>query len=154
MTAKWELALKQISQNKRTKDNFVEQIKKFVTKIINDVPGQMEQSMSLTSQVKQQQVSEAKANEQAQLGTCPLCKQGKIVDKGSFYGCTNYKGEKPCKFTLPKKWSEKAIGKTAIKALITKGTTAKLKGFESKKTGKKFDAKLKLTNGKISFDFN
>ncbi|KRN27645.1 hypothetical protein IV36_GL000746 [Liquorilactobacillus mali] len=95
-----------------------------------------------------------KVIEQAQLGTCPLCKQGKIVDKGSFYGCTNYKGEKPCKFTLPKKWSEKAIGKTAIKALITKGSTAKLKGFKRKKTGKKFDAKLKLTNGKISFDFN
>ncbi|WP_057871030.1 type IA DNA topoisomerase [Liquorilactobacillus ghanensis] len=154
MTAKWELALKQISQKKRTQDNFLEQIKKFVTKMIHDVPGQMEQSKSLTDQVKKQQVSEVKANEQAQLGTCPLCKQGKIVDKGRFYGCTNYKADKSCKFTLPKKWSEKTIGKTAIKALITKGTTTKLKGFKSKKTGKKFDAKLKLTNGKISFDFN
>ncbi|MCT3399677.1 topoisomerase C-terminal repeat-containing protein, partial [Lentilactobacillus hilgardii] len=56
-------------------------------------------------------------------------------------------------FTLPKKWSSKTLGKTAIKALVTKGETSKLKGFKSKK-GKSFDAKLKLDGHKLSFDFD
>lgn len=63
------------------------------------------------------------------------CICNKVVDKGKFYGCTQYKGEKSCKFTLPKRWSEKTIRKMALKALITKDTMVKLKGFESKKMG-------------------
>lgn len=153
MTAKWEKALKQISAKERTQENFLEQIKKFVSKIIHDVPTQMKQSDSLTSQVASQKDTEQQAELDAQIGICPICKTGKIVDKGKFYGCTNYKATDPCTFSLPKKWSEKALGKTAIKDLITKGETTKLKGFKSKKTGKKFDAKLTIKEGKLSFDF-
>lgn len=153
MTAKWEKALKQISAKERTQENFLEQIKKFVSKIIHDVPTQMKQSDSLTSQVASQKDTEQQAELDAQIGVCPICKTGKIVDKGKFYGCTNYKKTDPCTFSLPKKWSEKALGKTAIKDLITKGETTKLKGFKSKKTGKKFDAKLTIKEGKLSFDF-
>ena len=153
MTAKWEKALKQISAKERTQENFLEQIKKFVSKIIHDVPTQMKQSDSLTSQVASQKDTEQQAELDAQIGICPICKTGKIVDKGKFYGCTNYKANDPCTFSLPKKWSEKALGKTAIKDLITKGETTKLKGFKSKKTGKKFDAKLTIKEGKLSFDF-
>lgn len=153
MTAKWEKALKQISAKERTQENFLEQIKKFVSKIIHDVPTQMKQSDSLTSQVASQKDTEQQAELDAQIGICPICKTGKIVDKGKFYGCTNYKATDPCTFSLPKKWSEKALSKTAIKDLITKGETSKLKGFKSKKTGKKFDAKLTIKEGKLSFDF-
>lgn len=153
MTAKWEKALKQISAKERTQENFLGQIKKFVSKIIHDVPTQMKQSDSLTLQVASQKDTEQQAELDAQIGVCPICKTGKIVDKGKFYGCTNYKATDPCTFSLPKKWSEKALGKTAIKDLITKGETTKLKGFKSKKTGKKFDAKLTIKEGKLSFDF-
>lgn len=153
MTAKWEKALKQISAKERTQENFLEQIKKFVSKIIHDVPTQMKHSDSLTSQVASQKDTEQQAELDAQIGVCPICKTGKIVDKGKFYGCTNYKATDPCTFSLPKKWSEKALGKTAIKDLITKGETTKLKGFKSKKTGKKFEAKLKISDGKLSFVF-
>ncbi|TPF00692.1 type IA DNA topoisomerase [Leuconostoc citreum] len=153
MTAKWEKALKQISAKKRTQENFLEQIKKFVSKIIHDVPTQMKQSDSLTLQVASQKDTEQQAELNAQIGVCPICKTGKIADKGKFYGCTNYKATDPCTFSLPKKWSEKALGKTAIKDLITKGETTKLKGFKSKKTGKKFDAKLTIKEGKLSFNF-
>ena len=153
MTAKWEKALKQISAKERTQENFLEQIKKFVSKIVQDVPTQMKQSESLTAQVASQKDTEQQAEIEAQIGTCPICKTGNIVDKGKFYGCTNYKADEPCTFSLPKKWSEKTLGKTAIKDLITKGETTKLKGFKSKKTGKKFDAKLTIKEGKLSFDF-
>ena len=41
-----------------------------------------------------------------------------------------------------------------MKELIEKGETKIIKGFKSKKTGKKFDAKLKLSDGKLSFNFD
>ncbi|MDV7714928.1 DNA topoisomerase III [Oenococcus oeni] len=154
MTAKWELALKEISQKKRSQESFLTQIKKFVSKLVDEVPAQMKQSEGLSKQVKNQKIVEIQDRQQEAIGRCPLCKEGMIVDKGKFYGCTNYKATVPCRFTLPKKWSEKTIGKTAIKALITKGESNRLKGFKSKKSGKKFDAKLKLEGSKLSFDFS
>nr|WP_308723686.1 topoisomerase C-terminal repeat-containing protein [Lactiplantibacillus plantarum] len=54
-------------------------------------------------------------------------------------------------FTLTKKWIVRPSVSIAIKALVTKGETSKLKGFKSKK-GKLFDAKLKLDGHKLSFD--
>ena len=41
-----------------------------------------------------------------------------------------------------------------VKELIEKGETKIIKGFKSKKTGKKFDSKLKLSDGKLSFNFD
>ena len=76
--------------------------------------------------------------------------QATVLNKQKFYIVKPKQGED---FTLPKKWSSKTLGKTAIKALVTKGETSKLKGFKSKK-GKSFDAKLKLDGHKLSFDFD
>jgi hypothetical protein len=153
MTAKWEVALKQISQKQRTQENFLGQIQKFIQKLVTEVPEQMQKSESLTQQVATQKTAESEAKKEAEIGICPICKQGKIVDKGKFYGCTNYTADQPCKFTLPKKWSDKTLPKTAVKALITNGETSKIKGFKSKKTGKKFDAKLVMKENKLQFDF-
>ena len=73
-----------------------------------------------------------------------------VLNKQKFYIVKPKQGED---FTLPKKWSSKTLGKTAIKALVTKGEISKLKGFKSKK-GKSFAAKLKLDGHKLSFDFD
>ena len=153
MTEKWEKALKQISNKKRTQENFLEQIKKFILKLIADVPNEVAQSDVLSNQIKAQIDSQNKEEVEAQITDCPKCKTGKIVDKGTFYGCTNYKADEPCKFSLPKKWSDKALSKTVIKQLVNNGETSLIKGFKSKKTGKKFDAKLTIKEGKLSFDF-
>ncbi|NRO37737.1 DNA topoisomerase 3 [Lactobacillus helveticus] len=47
MTAKWEQALQQISTEERTPDNFLNQIKKFVEKLIADVPTQLTGSAAI-----------------------------------------------------------------------------------------------------------
>lgn len=107
----------------------------------------------MSNQIKAQIDSQNKEEVEAQITDCPKCKTGKIVDKGTFYGCTNYKADEPCKFSLPKKWSDKALSKTVIKQLVNNGETSLIKGFKSKKTGKKFDAKLTIKEGKLSFDF-
>lgn len=153
MTAKWETALKQIGQQQRTPNNFLGQIQKFVQKLVDEVPDQLGQSTTMQQQINLQKEAEAKQQAVANLGQCPVCQQGQIVDKGKFYGCTNYKAEQSCQFTLPKKWSSKALTPTIVKTLLMKGTTTKLKGFKSKKTGKSFQAKLQLKNGQLAFDF-
>lgn len=144
MTAKWEKALKQISAKERTQENFLEQIKKFVAKLIADVPTQLTGSAAIKQQIDHQQQAQKAA--EVFLET----PQATVLNKQKFYIVKPKQGED---FTLPKKWSSKTLGKTAIKALVTKGETSKLKGFKSKK-GKSFDAKLKLDGHKLSFDFD
>lgn len=39
------------------------------------------------------------------------------------------------------------------KNLVVKGSTKKLKGFQSKKTGKEINAKLTLKADKLAFEF-
>lgn len=153
MTAKWELALSQVGQGQRKPENFIGQIKSFVVNLIAKVPGQLAHSSTLRSAVKQQQQAQAKPEEKDNLGLCPHCHKGHIVDKGSFYGCTEFRGAEPCKFTLPKKWSSKKLPKSAIKDLVTKGQTRELQGFYSKRTEKKFSAKLALKDEQIKFVF-
>lgn len=154
MTAKWEVALEQIGQQQRTPTNFLVQIQKFIQKLLTEVPQQLQDSSAVTQQVAAQKQTDQQGSKAAEIGLCPLCKTGKIVDKGKVYGCTNYQKEPTCKFILPKRWSSKTLPKTAVKALITKGETAKLQGFKSKKSGKKFAAKLKLVAGKLQFVFD
>ncbi|WP_395185004.1 DNA topoisomerase III [Lactobacillus helveticus] len=144
MTAKWEQALQQISTEERTQDNFLSQIKKFVAKLIADVPTQLTGSAAIKQQINHQQ--QAQKNAEVFLET----PQVTVLNKQKFYIVQPKQGED---FTLPKKWSGKTLGKTVIKALVTKGETSKLKGFKSKK-GKSFDAKLKLDGHKLSFDFD
>lgn len=144
MTAKWEKALQQISTEERTPANFLSQIRKFVTKLIAEVPTQLAGNAAIKQQIDHQQ--QAQKSAEVFLET----PQATVLNKPKFYIVKPKQGED---FTLPKKWSSKALGKTAIKALVTKGETSKLKGFKSKK-GKSFDAKLKLDGHKLSFDFD
>lgn len=49
----------------------------------------------------------------------------------------------------------KKLSASVVRELITKGTTSKvIQGFISKKTGKTYEAKLKLTGSKLEFVFD
>lgn len=144
MTAKWELALKQISEKQRTQANFLEQIKKFVQELIFDVPKQLQGNDRIKKQIIRQQVAQKSDN------VFLKTSQVTVFNKQKFYIVKPKKGQS---FTLPKKWSHKTLGKIAIKDLATKGETKKLKGFKSKK-GRSFAAKLKLKDYKLSFNFD
>lgn len=152
MTAKWEMALQEIGEKRRTPANFINQIKKMIQKLLAEVPGQFENDANLRQQLQQQKKVQVKAPAKAVIGTCPRCKVGKITAKKGFYGCSRY--SEGCKFTLPQRWAGKRLGVTAIKQLITVGQTRTIKGFKSKKTGKPFAAKLKLVADKLQFDFD
>ncbi len=85
------------------------------------------------------------------VGKCPLC--GKDVVRGRFsYGCRGYK--EGCDFKVNLYICERAISVANVKLLLEKGSTAKIIGFRSKRTGKTFDASLKLEGGKAVFAFD
>ncbi len=67
------------------------------------------------------------------------------------YSCSGWKAG--CKFAIWKTIAEKKISSSMARALLTKGQTSRLKGFKSK-TGKAFDARLKLVEGRVAFDFS
>lgn len=84
------------------------------------------------------------------VGACPLC--GGTVRRTKYgYGCSNYK-EKDCKFSVGAYILGRSISKSNIKLLLETGRTSKIQGFTSK-NGKKFDAYLKIADGKVVFDF-
>ncbi|MBQ1217321.1 MAG: topoisomerase C-terminal repeat-containing protein [Clostridia bacterium] len=88
-----------------------------------------------------------------EVGICPLC-GGKVVKGRYGYGCLNYK-EKNCKFTIWNTMCSRIIPLSAARSLLETGTTAKLQGFVSPRTGKTFDAKLKIDpeTKRPTFDF-
>lgn len=90
----------------------------------------------------------AKTNSEG-LGSCPLCKNP-VVETPKSYGCSQWR--EGCSMTIWKTMSGKKISITNVKKLLTKGETPVIKGFKSK-AGKKFDAKLKLVDGKVQFVF-
>lgn len=143
MTAKWEKYLNKIKEKQGTQEAFIDSIERFIEHTINTVPDNFKNS---DIQVHAKKIMDDKV-----IGTCPKC-GGNVTDKGKFYGCSNYK-TKDCKFSLPKKWSGKTIPKKNIHELLDKGITSEIKGFKSKK-GKAFNAKLKIENNKLTFDFD
>ncbi len=84
------------------------------------------------------------------IGKCPLCQ--KDVVKGTYgYYCSGYK--EGCKFKINTSICGRVISKTNAIMLLETGRTSKIQGFISKKTGKAFDATLKLEGGEVKFDF-
>src|SRR5699024_4955916 len=102
MTAKWESYLKKIGEGNGSKEHYLNNIKKFLLSTIEDATKRVD---TLDNKIQQHNESKGIAN-------CPSC-NGKIEDKGKFYGCSGYKDG--CKVTFPKKWASKSLSKTMIK---------------------------------------
>ncbi|MFE5473800.1 type IA DNA topoisomerase [Bacillus safensis] len=132
MTAKWEQFLKLIGTGERSKETFVEGIKKFINKLVVEAPEQMK-NLNITNSIEN-------FKKENILGECPLCKKGDIENKKAIYGCTNFKNG--CKQTFSQKLLDKVITETQIKKLLSKGKTDVIKGFKSKKNP--FNAYLTL----------
>lgn len=84
------------------------------------------------------------------VGVCPVC--GRELKRfRSFYGCTGY--QEGCKFSVNLTICKRVIPLTQLRKLITEGRTDVLSGFVSGRTGKTFEASLRLSEGKAVFDF-
>ncbi|MBY0122674.1 DNA topoisomerase III [Bacillus sp. S/N-304-OC-R1] len=152
MTAKWEQRLKDISNGEASPRQFMDQTSKMVKHLIDATvehakgwefkeedrdgftPGKSTQKRTVT------------------IGKCKLC-DGKVIDKGKFYGCSNYSKQK-CPFTISKKIMGKAITQKLLKQLLNDGVTELVDGFKSK--DKLFTAKLQWepTEQRVKFLFS
>ena len=81
---------------------------------------------------------------------CPLCGR-EMKRQRNFYGCSGY--QDGCKFSVNVSICGRVISIAALKELTEHGRTPIISGFISPRTGKSFDAALKLENGRAVFDF-
>lgn len=155
MTAKWEQRLHEIGQGSASPEEFMEQAKKLSIKLIEDAKNESGQWSFEGMDISEFKYSKGKrkgrgsAGVGTKVGACKKC-DGDVVDKGSFYGCSNYNSNK-CNFTISKKILGKTISATNAKKLLTEGRTAEIKGF--KKGEKVFNASLELKEDKLQFVF-
>ncbi|NBV21274.1 MAG: DNA topoisomerase III [Proteobacteria bacterium] len=88
------------------------------------------------------------------LGQCPKCKTGRVFENGMNYVCERATGkDRKCDFKTGAIILQQAIDPVQIRKLLADGKTDLLKGFVSKKTGRKFEAFLKFDGAKVSFEF-
>jgi DNA topoisomerase-3 len=149
MTARWEQRLAEIGEGKANAASFMEQAKKLSAKIIDNAVEQSKEWDFSNIDKEQFQSQKAQKKTNMPLGACKKC-DGQVVDKGSFYGCTNYAATK-CNFTISKKILGKTVSQANVKKLLKDGVTNVIKGF--KKGEKTFDAKLEWKDNKIGFLF-
>ncbi len=84
------------------------------------------------------------------IGKCPVCQ--KDVLKGTYgYYCAGYKDG--CKFKISLNICNRVISKANAMMILESGRTSKIQGFVSKKSGKTFDAFLRLEGTEIKFEF-
>lgn len=91
-----------------------------------------------------------KEDGQEALGQCPTCGGDVVVGKKA-YGCSNWRNG--CKFVIWKTMAQQEIPLESAQQLLSTGTTETISGFKSK-AGKDFEAKLKVVNGEVKFDFS
>ncbi|WP_428908865.1 DNA topoisomerase III [Niallia sp. Krafla_26] len=140
MTAKWEQRLKEISEGAASPKAFMDNTNKMISHLIS-VTVQDSDKWVFDEEVQESFVPrEFKKNTPTKLGTCKLC-GGSIVDKGNFYGCSNYQ-KTGCRFTMSKKIKGKSITQKQMKKLLKEGETDIIEGFHGKED-KEFAAKIK-----------
>jgi len=87
------------------------------------------------------------------LGPCPKC-GGRVFENGMNYICEQAAGpKKTCHFRTGAVILQQPIEPAQCAKLLAEGKTDLLKGFVSKKTGRKFEAFLVLKQGEVGFEF-
>jgi DNA topoisomerase-3 len=127
----------------------MEQVKKLSAKIVQDA---IEQSREWKLEGIEIDVLPKQASRFSMGKTVAACRVcgGNMVDKGSFYGCSNY-AKNRCKVTIPKKLLGKNVSAANVKKLMETGKSNTIKGF--KKGEKVFDAHLVWNDAEKGFRF-
>lgn len=150
MTAKWETYLRKIGNGEGTPQHFLANIAKFIKKLLEDVPKQVEQQ-TFTLQLPPKSTKRGRTYTATEIASCPRCKTGMIVARKGFFGCSNYKNG--CKQTFPGFFLKKKLTNHQIKLLCTTGKTTMIKGFTAE-NGRTFNARLAFKEGKIELVFH
>ena len=139
LTAEFEKKLSMIEDGTKAVPEFNTEMNKYINDLVTE--------LKTLNAIKLESKNVSK--EQVILGVCPDCGKNIIVANGKFgkyYKCTD------CDFKISGKILNKTISESNVKELLNKKITKEIKGFTSK-NGKKFNAKLKLQNKEIKFEF-
>ncbi|MDA2549562.1 DNA topoisomerase [Bacillus cereus] len=88
--------------------------------------------------------------EELSLGQCPKCQKGQILNRKSFFGCSDY--QNGCDFMLPAKIKGKKLSDSQIKKLVNNNVTDFISGFSGEKGEFTAAIRLKLDLN-ICFEF-
>jgi DNA topoisomerase-3 len=87
------------------------------------------------------------------VGQCPKC-QSRVFENGMNYVCEKSVGAaKACDFRTGTMILQQPVDKTQVAKLLREGKTDLLKGFVSRRNGRKFEAFLALKDGEVKFEF-
>ena len=128
LTASWEQRLADMQDGKLPLDSFENDIANFVRRVLPDVTAS---TASLPPKGDN-------------LGPCPKCQKGVIVQTPKGAGCHRWK--EGCTFTIWREQYGKTLTDTHIKDLLEKRETKLIKGLKKKDGGEKYDAKLVMNS--------
>ncbi len=157
LTGEWEAKLSKIEKGLYSRAAFMAEIKVYAENLIYDIVQTAKtrpEKLTIGSVGTEPTQSGAESSTltiatSESIGNCPICKSP-VIENTKAFGCSAWKTG--CTFTIWKTIAGKKMSDNQVQQLLIKGETPILKGFKSK-SGKLFDAKLQLDNGKITFKF-
>ena len=148
LTGSWEKQLKDIEKGEFNAGTFIKSMKRMVDQLVYEVRSETQRAniSHTTATVKTGVKKKPKSVSSISSETCPKCKQAKLLEGKSAYGCSGYSNG--CDFILPFKFKGKKISEKQFIRLLQKGSTVNLKGFKTE-TGTvegllRFDEKFNL----------
>ena len=134
MTADWETSLQNIEKGSASADDFMRNITDFTSNLVNTYSSVDTSTFNFS---------------RPSIGICPKCGK-RIVSYPKSYSCES--GKDGCGFVIWKTVAGKEISQTQAEKLLSKGKTDIIKGFTAK-SGKSFDAHLKLNKSTFAVEF-
>lgn len=149
MTAKWESYLLKIGERKGTQTTFLTNIQKFVSHLLEVVPGQI-QSTDFGSTLQEVKAASEKQEAARHLGICPKCQEQEVLLYHKVAACTS----EACDFRLWTTIAKKKLTATQLKEIIQNGRTSQpVKGLKGQKGS--FEATIVLKEDfTTSFEFS
>jgi len=141
LTGMWERKLRQIESGELDIAQFMAELKNMVTEVIWQVKNSKKMEITILedpeekAQKKEEAQAKAKKNEKkksagkpAKEMICPKCKKGKLLKGKAAWGCSEWNNG--CHFKIPFKCFGKKLTDKQIAALISKGKSPLIKGFD------------------------
>ena len=129
LTGKWEFKLRQIEKGAYQAEDFMVEMKKMVSELIEEV--KKETNKKITIQLEP--VAKVEVKEPIDTKTyCPKCKTGIMLKGRTAFGCSEYK--KGCRFIVPFDFMGKTLTDNQILTLIKNSKSTVIKGFISNNT--------------------
>ncbi len=163
LTAAWEQRLKEVEEGAHAAEAFYRDIVAFVCDLVPQVAAgpamTAEQIAAARPAAQGHRGRGARATQRdgpqvrsAELGGCPICRQGEILETARAFGCSRYR--EGCTFVVWKDLAGVSLTKGQVARLLRLGITERIDGFRAK-SGRIFGARVRLgEGGKVEFDFS